>query len=450
MKNVNYSIVAFLLTVTFLSSCVKKEDANNVGLEFEDENRSLSAQLIDSFSVNTSSIAANKFAVSNVSRILFGSYVDPSFGGVKNSIYTQMRLNGDFLDFSTQSSSGDANDLVVDSMIVFMEYYPNEDIYGVLTQQTVSVFEIEEEMNVDSAYLSDRLLTVGSVDIADQNFNQLEFDINDSIQFGGEMIPPSLIVRLNPSYGQDIINLSTTQIISKDDFTSYVKGLNLQPDNMFGPGQGCVATLNPLSFYSRVRMYYHDPNDGSSYTYDFLINDLCAYYSSFEHDYVGTDVQNVIDNPIMGNQNFYVQAGFGVQGKIDLPFLDNTDSLPFKIINRAILYIPVEENSDEVYSVPEQIVVTYYNDLGEEVFFAGHLSDIERLYNDFYNAAEKRYEINLTSYIQNVITGVDKNRSLYLSSANSAVSINRAVLNGQEAVSDKIKLEIVYTKTSNQ
>lgn len=449
IKNI-YNVATVLMVVTFLFSCVKKEESNSVGLEFEDENKNLSAVVLDTFSINSTSIDANKFAVSNTSRVLFGSYVDPSFGEVKNSIYTQIRLNGDFLDFSTQSSSGDANDLVVDSMIFFMEYYPNEDVYGALIQQTVSVFEIEEEMSKDSAYLSDRLLTVGSTDIADPTSNQIDFDINDSISFGGEMIPPSLIVKLDPSYGQDIITLSTTQSISKDDFSSYVKGLNIQPNNFFGSGQGCVATLNPLSFYSRVRMYYHDPNSGINYSYDFLINDLCAYYSSFEHDYAGTDVQNVIDNPVTGNQSFYVQAGFGIQGKIDLPFLNNTDSLPFKIVNRAILYIPVEENSDAVYDVPEQIVVTYFNDLGEEVFFSGHLSDLERLYNDFYNAAEKRYEINLTQYIQNVITGEDKNRSLYLSSANSAVSINRTVLNGSQAASDQIRLEIVYTKTSNQ
>lgn len=450
MKNIGFNITAFLIIQVFLYSCVKKEGSNSVGLEFEDQNRNLSAVVVDSFSVNSTSVKANKFAVSNVSRLLFGSYLDPSFGEVKNSIFTQIRLNGDFLDFSTQSSSGDANDLVVDSMILFMEYYPSIDIYGSLIQQTVSVYEVEEEMSTDSAYLSDRLLTVGSVDIVDPMSSQIDFNVNDSISFGGEMIPPSLIVRLDPSYGQNIINLSTTQSISKDDFTSLVKGLNIQSSNLFGSGQGCVATLNPLSFYSRVRMYYHDPNNASSYTYDFLINDLCAYYSSFEHDYVGSDVKNVIDNPALGNQTFYVQSGFGVQGKIDFPFLNNIDSLPFKIINRAILYIPVEENSDLVYDVPEQIVVTYYNDLNEEVFFSGHLSDLERLYNDFYNAAEKRYEINLTQYIQNVITGNDKNRSLYLSSANSAVSINRAVLNGNQSISDKMMLEIVYTKTSNQ
>lgn len=143
MRDISCKTAVFLTVLVFLYSCVKKDESNRVGLEFEDQNRDLSAILVDTFSLNSSSVIANKFAVSNASRVLLGSYVDPSFGEVKNSIYTQIRLNGDFLDFSTQSSSGDANDLVVDSMILFMEYYPDTDLYGVLTQQTISVFEVD-------------------------------------------------------------------------------------------------------------------------------------------------------------------------------------------------------------------------------------------------------------------------------------------------------------------
>lgn len=436
-----------VLLLSFFS-CMKKKDGD-VGLEFQDQNNLLSANVIDTFSLTSSSVYATKFAVSNSSRLLFGSYVDPVFGELKNSIYTQIRLNGDFLDFSTQSSSGEVSDLLVDSVVLFLEYYPGSELYGENITQSVSVFEIEEDMSTDSAYLSDRFLAVGSQNLVDPMASNISFNLVDSIQYDGETIPASLIVKLDPIYGQGIINLSASQTISKEDFSSFVKGLNIVPNNVFSSGQGCIAAVNPLSFFSRVKMYYHDVNDNTAYEYSFLINDLCAYYSSFDHDYSGSTADMLIDNPELGNETFYVQSGFGMQAKVDLPSFNNVDSLPFKLINRAILYIPVKEGSDDIYDVPSQILVTYINDDGEEVFFNGHLSDLERLYNDFYNAVEKRYEINLTSYLQDVITGADKNRTLYLSSINSAVSINRAVLNGNESPTNQMKLEVVYTKNLN-
>jgi hypothetical protein len=139
----------------------------------------------------------------------------------------------------------------------------------------------------------------------------------------------------------------------------------------------------------------------------------------------------------------YLQAGAGTKTKIELPHLLDLQMNEGRIVNKAELIVPFEPDSK--YAPTSQIFIFYQNSEGTLVAlpdqFSGNIGGgLEEL--------NKRYRLNITQYIQKVISGELENAPLYIVSGAAGVSVNRTVLHGPEfsdLASENMRLIITYS-----
>lgn len=112
-------------------------------------------------------------------------------------------------------------------------------------------------------------------------------------------------------------------------------------------------------------------------------------------------------------------------------------------INEAKIYFYPQSGSFINDSLPSQLVMVRINELGNDVF----LEDYAEGDNYFGGAlTDDSYYLNLSLYIQKILTGEIENNGLHLLITGSGVSVNRAIFNGPEAADSQMKLKIIYSK----
>ena len=135
-------IFVFLLIVTSQFSCNKNKE---FGIEISPENQSISAFLSDTFTLNTITIISDSIKTDELSGPSpLGNYIDPIFGEVNSSIYSQVRIN-------TFNAFDNPNELVIDSVVMYLVV---NGYYGELNDQVFKVEQISEEFYKDSNYYS--------------------------------------------------------------------------------------------------------------------------------------------------------------------------------------------------------------------------------------------------------------------------------------------------------
>ena len=135
-------ILVFVLGIGFYS-CKKKD--SYVGSSTINPDALLNATIVDTFSFNTYSIWEDSVITSTSSVALLGNYVDPVFGPVNSSFFTQLRLP------STSPNFGDLNSIVLDSFVLGLKY---DGVYGTLEDQTFEVYELSDTLDVETFYYS--------------------------------------------------------------------------------------------------------------------------------------------------------------------------------------------------------------------------------------------------------------------------------------------------------
>ena len=123
--------LVFLSILIAVVACRKKE--NTLGKDLLNSNQYLNGITTDTFYLASSVLIEDSVITDNVSNVVLGQYKDPVFGDFNASFYTQLRITGTNPDF------GNINEIVVDSMVLGLEY---AGYYGDLSAQTFEVFEV--------------------------------------------------------------------------------------------------------------------------------------------------------------------------------------------------------------------------------------------------------------------------------------------------------------------
>jgi hypothetical protein len=139
----------------------------------------------------------------------------------------------------------------------------------------------------------------------------------------------------------------------------------------------------------------------------------------------------------------YLQAGAGTKTKLVLPHLLDLQINEGRIVNKAELIVPFEPDSR--YAPASQIFIFYQNSEGTLVAlpdqFSGNIGGGLELTN-------KRYKLNITQYIQKVVSGELENAPLFIVSGAAGVSVNRTIIHGPDFSEDKtqnLRLIITYS-----
>lgn len=418
-------VLSVLLT---LFSCRKKD--NTLGKDLLNSNQYLNGITADTFYLSSSVIIEDSLTTDNVSNVVLGQYNDPVFGEFNASFYTQLRITGTNPDF------GNINDIVVDSFVLGLEY---AGYYGDLSAQIFEVFELTSPMYNDSTYYSFDHIGHASTSLVDPNKTQISPDPLNFTLIGDDSVQAQLRIYLDTLLAKQFLASATNgsgAFASNDAFQNYFKGFYVRTNNSsMSSGQGGVFYFNLNDPGTKLTIYYRQ--SGTSKTYDFLMNSICADFSHVDINRNNTPVETVNNNPSMGMKEFYAQA-FGVRAKIVIPGLEKFTKN--QLIHRAEIHLPIQYPFGNKYKP------------GASITFATKKTSAAQGYINTgvigaYSDVKKEFTADLKQYVQAVINQDIENTGLIVSPRFFINSAERIIFNGQNTL-NKMRPKIIITYTN--
>lgn len=432
-------LCVILLLISFLS-CNKNPE--KIGDNLQPDRNQIQLVKTDTVSIVAYSVIDDSIRTDEASNMLMGSIKDPVFGTVVAGFYTQVRLSTNGHSFGTNPQ--------LDSLVLQLTY---SNYYGdTTTSQTLQVFELEEDLNIDSAYYSNFSKQTGSMDYANYSFMPHP---NAPFVFGEDTLAPAIRVRLSdisPELGNKILQIPDTELDSNVNFKEVFKGLYItaQATTM----GGAISYFNLPTVTTALSIYYSNDTD-DSLRYDFYMTSTEARFNRYQHfgyqDANQAFKSQVVDkDTLLGQQLLYAQAMGGIKTKLRFPTLvamkkATGDNL---IINEAKLIFSAY-NNDENFTPPSQVALLKDNGEGGYEVLPDQFEG-DAYFGGTYKASVKEYQFRITRYVQDmVLRGEDRDDfGLYMIVYGASAKADRWVFNGTTPVADTLKplrLELTYS-----
>ncbi len=437
-----------VFAVAALTSC---EDQSSIGVEVLPGGDLISIrntiQDTRSYTFSEDSIRTDESAKS-----LLGSFTDSIFGNTTISFAAQFRLN-EFPDFSKNAQA--------DSIKLYLYY---RIIYGdTLTKQKLKVYELESPLDYDAKYTQKADLKSMA---NDKLLGEYEYKARVRLDsLGDTAYFQSLIIPLDISLGEKLINADSLDMVNADVFLEYFKGLYVETEKSTTQG-GAILSLETLrqgTFDgSALALFYHNDSLKSKISGDsvlimpYTISPFSARVNNIEHDYSQTTFYNKLNSETVEDSLIYVQATGGLKSRILIDNLTSwkdsitvvgTDTFPYAI-NKAELIFQIDTIASQVhkYQPPLQMLFTVVAENGNEYLPKDYV------FNPSYYGGGLRsdytYHFTITQHLQEIIDGNAANNGFYLTPARKNDQANRVVLKGSTSKTG-IKLIVTYSKYTN-
>ena len=417
----------FFITLISLSACRKKPE--RIGNDLQPTNTLIHVGFNDEQDIVTSTFTVPSLNTKQLNYAFIGNMNDPVFGNSNFDFFTQFSLSTSSLHWGEGA--------VADSVVLNLTY---NGYYGDTTQQlTVKVFEIAEEMYVDSTYKSNMVLECEPEELANYTFVPHPLTAPDTTLDRGVLRIP-----MDISIANKLIENSVFE--DNDAFKEAFKGLRVMCDKNSIPAS--VITFSLTHTYSYLRVYYH--NDVDTLSYDFEVTSSDARYNHYTHDYSNSEITF---NDTTNNAKLYVQGAAGTRVWVKFPNLQEwASSLNNNVaINEAKLILSGAVTDTAMYAPPAKLVAagakfdtdTTYAILPDQ--YVG-----SEYFGGSYNADEGQVWFRITEYIQNVIKNgpyATKCDGILIYVDQGSSSPHRWAFHGPQSddPDKKIRLEIVYS-----
>ncbi|MET3029249.1 DUF4270 family protein [Flavobacterium sp. UW10123] len=437
-----HKFILILLFVLTLFSCGTDTDTGEFTVGSDYLALSNKVILIDTVTVNMSTINFDSLATSSRGRILIGNYDDPIFGKVKSDSYFQ--LSTDTYTLNSIGSDTESTNYVFDSISMILKY--DRYFYGDTTKvQTFNIHRLTQKVKPN---------------IEDNNFYN-----NSTLAYSPESLgtisykprpkeKDSINIQMSKEFGEALFQkIKKREVTDFDSFTEYLKGFVLVPENS--------NSSNVIGFSvseSKVRLYYskYQTDNETPYIIDFSILDTSKQFNSISLDKTGTILQNLplsngtLSSALVNNQGF-IQSGTGVACRVDFPNIKQFKNISANgaIVDAELILKPVNNTYSEKYPLADSLTVyvgdnlnrisgTLVNAAGSSVY--GKLSKSSDEFNENVG-----YSISIGNFLQKeMLKQSDSRSSLILTLPGIAQSVNRIVLGDQKHVNNKIQLKIYY------
>jgi hypothetical protein len=407
-------------------SCRKKD--STVGLEEINSSQYLNG-ITDTFAIISYTELEDSTITDNPANVVLGSYVDPEFGLMNASFYTQWRIATVNPDF------GDPTTIVLDSFVLSLDY---AGYYGDLGAQTFEVYELDEDLYLDSTYYMFTTKSTKPNNLVASNMGTITPNPNNPSIVGTDTVNAQLRIPLDTNFARQFINEAvsgSTTFASNEDFLTFFKGIKVQVNNpMQSQGQGAILYFDLSDAASKATIYF--TQDSIPKTYEFIINSSCADFNQVSFNSDLYPVNEVVSDSTKGMNEFFAQA-FRHRAVVYIPELD---SLPDNIIvHRADLTLPIQYQTGYRFKPGAYLSVATKLKSSDSLLTA--LSSLGE-----YVDSKKHFTIDLKSYSQSVQNGDIENTGVYLSPRFFINSAERVVFNGMNT-SNKKKPQFIVTYT---
>jgi hypothetical protein len=450
-KSLNLWLVNIVLSAFFMSC----DDKNDAGIDLQPDSSILTTAVIDTFTVNFSTVYEKEGINSSDSKVLLtGAYVDTYLGAVETASYFQMVPE-------TENSLGD--NFICDSVVLNLKYTYNSstDADGAETKIYHYYGDLNSSIDLEVYQVTEDF---ESVDI--KEYSTLDELATSSIKEGssGENIldpeaDGSLKINLDKSsYGQLALDNYSD---NHDTFLSQIKGLMLKAAD--GTDALCVGfKTNTDETY--IDIYYHN-NTNDGLTIRLIISDAARRFNHIEGELTATvlsgltNAGDVVSSTTTDNK-MYLQSSTGVRTLLEVPYLRNfIDENPGILINKVELILPIDKTTviDGTSDAPP-IDISLHIATDENLLDRDSDGDLSFISNEGdetgtdkgkayypYDDEEQHYLINLGLYTQYFAQNSTSDFQIIISPYGEGIYVNRAILLNTEATGDKASFKFYYT-----
>ena len=379
---------------------------------------------------------------------LLGSMVDTITGLSKAEIVTEFSLSrfGDF-----------GEDPHIESLSLWL--YVNDIIGDTAQQMHVRVYEFLDSLSMDSDYYSDYDVTgkYNSEPLVDTIITPRA---GESVQF----------VIDNQEFLNRIIDAANSTdsslVVYNSTFQRKINGLYITTEAV-GDG-GSFAKLQLANDLAGMRLrYYHDSISIAARdtiplsTYYIGFDEYFAQkVNIFHHDFTGTALESLIDNPDARPPIAYAQGMSGVNVKISVPDLEeyvgtgqvalNAARLNFYVVPDSVSGISAEDYPLQLMmdsQLPDGTPVPLYDQVtNTNPFQYGKLTQSKEK-NVFDEPPLYYYSFDVGRHFQSVILGDIENNDLYIF-VNDPVTTTKIIKfwSNYSDAEGGLKLELIYSK----
>ncbi len=418
--------------VLVIGACKKPTDLQADGLLPPED--VLYANQSDTTRILSYIVREDTLSTDELSACLLGSYTEETFGRTLASFSTQFVLSGANPSFPEIFE--------VDSVIFSVAYTGYS--YGALGEGYLSVKELSADLPKSGSFNSSYNAPVMNENLLADASQTFQFKPKAYLFGTEDSLAPQLRIPLKTSLGTRLLQPADTTVLESDEnFQAYFKGLKVEAGSY---PMGVVA-LDLTNINSKITVYYRFDNGGLADTtfYEFPVTSDCGRYSRIQHFYqyaTQPELQELVTSDTLANQSMvYLQAGSGTKTKLVLPNLLDLQMNGGRIVNKAELIVPFEKDSR--YAPTSQIFIFYQNSEGTLVAlpdqFSGNIGGgVEE--------SNKRYRLNITQYVQKVISGELDNAPLFIVSGAAGVSVNRTIIHGPDFSENNVEnLRLIIT-----
>ncbi|RKR09467.1 uncharacterized protein DUF4270 [Flavobacterium sp. 90] len=399
--------------------------------------------LVDTMTVEMSTINLDSLVTSTQSRILIGNYDDPLFGKIKSDSYFQLSTNTYALNNS--GSDTEAVKYVFDSISMILKY----DNYYFGDTTKVQTFDIH------------RLIQKVKPNTEDNNFYN-----NSKLNYSPESLgtisykprpieKDSINIKMSSAFGAELFQkLKKREVTDFDTFTEYLKGFVLVPSS-----SNSSSIIGFSAATSKVRLYYSKyqaDTEETPYILDFTILDKTKQFNAISSDKTGTLLQNLsvptskLSSSLTEHQGF-IQSGTGVSCRIDFPNIKQFKHISDNgaIVAAELLLKPVNNSYSDKYPLADSLSVYVADNLNR---ISGTLLNSES--KSVYGILNKKtdefnenvgYTIPIGGFLQKeMLKQTDSRSCLILTLPALSKAVNRVVLGDQKHLNNKIQLKIYY------
>lgn len=451
-----------MMLAALLFSC--KKDISEIGVDVVGDDP-LEVIKIDTFTIRAHSEVVDSMITDGLSSHLLGAYVDPVFGTLNASIYSQFRLEAGNEDFDFPDNA------VVDSVVLFLAYAENE-VYGDTTyEHHISIYELGDQLDIDSTYYhfqnvrtKDELFAE-SVFVPDfDSVEVYEYD-DDEEEYDTTKILPAIVIPLSQEFGERLKNYSPDVYESNETFLAEFPGVYITTLDQNLPGSGgSLVDLDFLNDETKITLYYKywdaETSDTIYEEFDLVCNSNTARFGNYNHyDYFDASPEfrsQVIDgDTTLGEEMVYLQGLAGVRTFIEFPYIREMEDAHNYAINEAKLFLwDVNDPSSNLQAI-ESLSLSQQVELSDTTFIYYTIPDASSGDNYFsgdYNGSERNYFFRITQYLQDLIQGYTVDNKLRVEIIGSAVNPNRTILGGYNPIDaeKKMYLQVIYTKIDSE
>ena len=456
-KNINKYLKGFLPLFVLLTILSCKKEITNIGVNLRPDNGAINGIKADISNIIARSIPEDSLRTDTLSTNILGVLNDPVFGQSSASLICQPILPADNPNFTSA---------VLDSITLKLKFKRSQIVdgveqilvYGDLNDAIeIDVYKVDEELFPGNRYYSNSNITLGD-QIGTFSGRFFFYDSVEVKQDGDTfMSGPELFIKLDNSFGNELLSQASSVFSSNDNFLDYLKGIALVPRLNQPVGEGVIAGIDASNAESALTVYYNGTE-----SFDFIFNSNSERIGLYNTDNQTTAITS--QHASSGHFNTtYVQAMGGSKVKIDIPGLDSIiEKGELVVINEAKLTVTLQSGSvDGFHKAPSRLLMLIPDPTTGSNFpiidFIDQISPPDGSwigytnYGGSYESSIGGYEFHFNRHLQSLIeeynkTGINNFDGFYiLVPSDFPITPSRAVLN-TDPNSGGIQVSVTYTK----